>query len=211
VWESRVGRRGGLGGVGRPCCVGLLAGRAPRVVLSQRPRGLGTARSLLSSPLPPLKVFPLFNMVLLLCSAWFALCPRRSGPSHRSCFTRSRPKTLFPGEQARLASVRVSNTNYSIDADRAVRGKVERLGRRRAANPAAQGISRTAARRRGRGDGMDGLLRALLPVSRGIDAFNARIGKRLSWLVLAAVVVSATNAVVRKVFDTSSNSWLELQ
>jgi len=58
---------------------------------------------------------------------------------------------------------------------------------------------------------MDGLLRALLPVSRGIDAFNARIGKRLSWLVLAAVVVSATNAVVRKVFDTSSNSWLELQ
>jgi TRAP-type mannitol/chloroaromatic compound transport system permease small subunit len=48
-------------------------------------------------------------------------------------------------------------------------------------------------------------------VSRAIDAMNAWIGKWLSWLVLAAVVVSAVNAVVRKVFDTSSNSWLELQ
>jgi TRAP-type mannitol/chloroaromatic compound transport system permease small subunit len=58
---------------------------------------------------------------------------------------------------------------------------------------------------------MDGLLRALLPASRAIDAFNSRIGKWLSWLVLAAVLVSATNAVVRKVFDMSSNTWLELQ
>ena len=58
---------------------------------------------------------------------------------------------------------------------------------------------------------MDGFLRALLPASRAIDAFNSRIGKWLSWLVLAAVLVSATNAIVRKVFDTSSNSWLELQ
>ena len=37
------------------------------------------------------------------------------------------------------------------------------------------------------------------------------IGKRLAWLILAAVVVSAANATVRKIFDTSSNSWLELQ
>ena len=40
---------------------------------------------------------------------------------------------------------------------------------------------------------------------------NTWIGKRLSWLILAAVLVSATNAIVRKTFDTSSNSWLELQ
>jgi len=58
---------------------------------------------------------------------------------------------------------------------------------------------------------VDGFLRALLPLSRGIDAVNARIGRWLSWLVLAAVLVSAVNATVRKVLDTSSNAWLELQ
>ena len=36
-------------------------------------------------------------------------------------------------------------------------------------------------------------------------------GKRLAWLILVAVIVSAINAIVRKTFDTSSNSWLELQ
>lgn len=51
----------------------------------------------------------------------------------------------------------------------------------------------------------------LLKVSRVIDAFNLRIGKVLSWLILVAVLVSAGNAVVRKAFDTSSNAWLELQ
>jgi TRAP-type mannitol/chloroaromatic compound transport system permease small subunit len=50
-----------------------------------------------------------------------------------------------------------------------------------------------------------------LAISRFIDAVNYRIGKVLSWLILAAVLVSAVNAVVRKVFDTSSNAWLELQ
>ena len=57
----------------------------------------------------------------------------------------------------------------------------------------------------------DGILRALLPVSRGIDAFNLRLGKAVSWLILVMVLISATNATVRKVFDTSSNAWLELQ
>ena len=33
----------------------------------------------------------------------------------------------------------------------------------------------------------------------------------MAWLILAAVLVSALNATVRKIFDTSSNSWLELQ
>lgn len=58
---------------------------------------------------------------------------------------------------------------------------------------------------------LDALLSALLPFTRVVDAFNTWIGKRVSWLILAAVVVSAVNATVRKVFDTSSNSWLELQ
>ena len=57
----------------------------------------------------------------------------------------------------------------------------------------------------------DEILRALLAVSRGIDAFNQRLGKWLSWLILVMVLISATNATVRKVFDTSSNAWLELQ
>jgi len=59
--------------------------------------------------------------------------------------------------------------------------------------------------------GLDALLKTLLPVTRVVDAANTWIGKRLSWLILAAVVVSAANASVRKIFDTSSNSWLELQ
>jgi len=48
-------------------------------------------------------------------------------------------------------------------------------------------------------------------VSRVIDAINFRIGKTLAWLILAAVIVSAVNAIIRKLFDVSSNSWLELQ
>ncbi|MFG1374806.1 TRAP transporter small permease subunit [Xanthobacter oligotrophicus] len=51
----------------------------------------------------------------------------------------------------------------------------------------------------------------LLALARGIDAVNMRIGKAASWLILVAILVSAANAVVRKLFDLSSNSWLELQ
>lgn len=54
-------------------------------------------------------------------------------------------------------------------------------------------------------------LQSLLKLSRGIDAFTRRIGKSLAWLILVAVIVSAVNAIIRKVFDTSSNAWLELQ
>lgn len=64
---------------------------------------------------------------------------------------------------------------------------------------------------RGHVGGLNALLTALLPVTRVIDAATTWIGKRLAWLILAAVIVSAINAIVRKVFDTSSNSWLELQ
>src|SRR5436190_12078597 len=48
-------------------------------------------------------------------------------------------------------------------------------------------------------------------MSRRIDAFTKWTGKRLAWLILVAVLVSAVNAIIRKTFDTSSNSWLELQ
>jgi TRAP-type mannitol/chloroaromatic compound transport system permease small subunit len=58
---------------------------------------------------------------------------------------------------------------------------------------------------------LDAVLKALLPATRVIDAINTWIGRRVAWLIIAAVVVSAANATVRKVFDTSSNSWLELQ
>lgn len=54
-------------------------------------------------------------------------------------------------------------------------------------------------------------MQSLLKLSRGIDAFTRWTGKRLAWLILVAVIVSAVNAIVRKAFDTSSNSWLELQ
>jgi TRAP-type mannitol/chloroaromatic compound transport system permease small subunit len=54
-------------------------------------------------------------------------------------------------------------------------------------------------------------LRALIALSRGIDAVSAFIGGCVIWLILAAVLVSAVNAVVRKGFDMSSNAWLELQ
>jgi TRAP-type mannitol/chloroaromatic compound transport system permease small subunit len=68
------------------------------------------------------------------------------------------------------------------------------------------GLGEQRAARRG-----NTIVGALLGVSRVIDAINFRIGKILAWLILAAVIVSAVNAIIRKVFDTSSNSWLELQ
>ena len=52
---------------------------------------------------------------------------------------------------------------------------------------------------------------ALLGLSRIIDIVTERIGKAVSWLILVAVLVSAGNAVVRKVFNVSSNAWLEAQ
>ncbi|TPN36130.1 TRAP transporter small permease subunit [Mesorhizobium sp. B2-3-3] len=50
-----------------------------------------------------------------------------------------------------------------------------------------------------------------LALSRGIDRLNELIGKSVSWLILLAILVSAANAAIRKVFDISSNAWLELQ
>jgi TRAP-type mannitol/chloroaromatic compound transport system permease small subunit len=52
---------------------------------------------------------------------------------------------------------------------------------------------------------------ALLSLSALIDRINEYIGKLAMWLVLAAVVISAGNAIVRKAFNISSNAWLEIQ
>lgn len=51
----------------------------------------------------------------------------------------------------------------------------------------------------------------LLAISRVIDRINETIGRSVSWLLLAAVLISTGNAIVRKMFDMSSNAWLELQ
>ncbi len=51
----------------------------------------------------------------------------------------------------------------------------------------------------------------LLGIARGIDRVNAALGRWVIWTILAAVLVSAGNAVVRKLFNYSSNAWLEAQ
>ena len=51
----------------------------------------------------------------------------------------------------------------------------------------------------------------LLQLSRLIDRMSELIGKSVAWLVLAAVLISALNAAVRKAFNTSSNAYLEIQ
>ena len=54
-------------------------------------------------------------------------------------------------------------------------------------------------------------MKPLLALSRLIDALNERIGKLTCWLILASVLISAGNAVVRYTFNMSSNAWLEIQ
>jgi TRAP-type mannitol/chloroaromatic compound transport system permease small subunit len=48
-------------------------------------------------------------------------------------------------------------------------------------------------------------------MSRAIDALNRWIGRATVWLILASILVSASNAVTRKAFRLSSNFWLEAQ
>jgi len=54
-------------------------------------------------------------------------------------------------------------------------------------------------------------MKALLRISRLVDAVNDRVGRIILWLILAAVLVSAVNAIVRKLFRVSSNAFLEVQ
>ena len=52
---------------------------------------------------------------------------------------------------------------------------------------------------------------ALLRLSGAIDRLNEKVGRIADWLVLAACVVSAGNALMRYAFSMSSNAWLEIQ
>ena len=54
-------------------------------------------------------------------------------------------------------------------------------------------------------------MKALLALSRLIDAINEYVGRAVYWLILVAVLVSAGNAIVRYAFNRSSNAWLEIQ
>ena len=54
-------------------------------------------------------------------------------------------------------------------------------------------------------------LTPLLSLSGAIDRMNEWIGRLTMWLVLAAVLISAGNAIMRKAFDIGSNAYLEIQ
>lgn len=51
----------------------------------------------------------------------------------------------------------------------------------------------------------------LLQLSRAIDALNRLVGKFIIWFILASTLISAINAIVRKLFNFSSNAYLEIQ
>ena len=52
---------------------------------------------------------------------------------------------------------------------------------------------------------------ALLKLSAGVDALSHQVGRLIRWLVLGSVLISAGNAIIRKVFNISSNGFLEIQ
>lgn len=54
-------------------------------------------------------------------------------------------------------------------------------------------------------------MQSLLKFSKAIDWLNAQVGKYVIWLIFAATSISAINAIIRKIFDTSSNAYLEAQ
>jgi len=51
----------------------------------------------------------------------------------------------------------------------------------------------------------------LLSLSRLIDKITTGIGKSTMWLILATTLISAGNALVRKIFNIGSNGLLEIQ
>jgi TRAP-type mannitol/chloroaromatic compound transport system permease small subunit len=54
-------------------------------------------------------------------------------------------------------------------------------------------------------------MQRLLYFSGLVDRLNQRIGNSILWLILVTVLISAGNALVRKVFQVSSNALLEVQ
>ena len=55
------------------------------------------------------------------------------------------------------------------------------------------------------------MMKLLLSFSRANDALNEHVGKLSYWLILAAVLISTGNAIVRYSLNMSSNAWLEIQ
>ena len=54
-------------------------------------------------------------------------------------------------------------------------------------------------------------MHALLKFSKAVDWLNSLVGKYVIWLILGSTVISAVNAAVRKIFNVSSNAYLEVQ
>lgn len=54
-------------------------------------------------------------------------------------------------------------------------------------------------------------MKFLISISRLIDTFNEKIGHAVSWALLIAVLICTGNSLVRYIFNTSSNGWLEIQ
>ncbi len=54
-------------------------------------------------------------------------------------------------------------------------------------------------------------MRILLGLSRSIDTLNRRIGRASAWCILASLLISSVNALLRKAFALTSNVWMELQ
>ena len=54
-------------------------------------------------------------------------------------------------------------------------------------------------------------MRAVLGLCGAIDALNTQVARAVKWLVLASILISSINAVMRKAFSLSSNAYLEAQ
>lgn len=54
-------------------------------------------------------------------------------------------------------------------------------------------------------------MQALLMLSQGIDRISGWVGKLSMWLILITTLISAGNAIMRKLFDVSNNAMLEIQ
>jgi TRAP-type mannitol/chloroaromatic compound transport system permease small subunit len=54
-------------------------------------------------------------------------------------------------------------------------------------------------------------MKQLLKLSNAIDGLNTLVGRMTMWLILATTLISAGNALVRKIFNVSSNGLLEIQ
>src|SRR5690606_15306348 len=79
-------------------------------------------------------------------------------------------------------------------------------------DPQASAARRAARRRTRRYPAAEKrLMRGLLAIVGWIDAFNRRLGQLVAWAILAAILISSGNAILRRFFGISSNASLEMQ